>query len=60
MLLVLLRCLRAGPRTPDVELHGLVGLGPPGLAPGLRCDDDDTVPGLIVGVLVGLLGEGDR
>lgn len=60
MLLVLPRCLGPGPRAPDAEPQGLVGLGPPGLAPGLRCDDDDTAPGLIAGVLVGLLGDGDR
>lgn len=65
MLLVLLRyCLGPGPRTPDVEPaggpEGLVGLGPPGLAPELKCDDNDTAPGLITDVLVGLLGEGDK
>lgn len=59
MLLVLLRyCL--GPRTPDPGPEGLVGLGPLGVAPALRCDEDETAPGLITGVLVGLLGEGDR
>jgi len=65
MLLVLLRyCLGpAPPRMPDakpVEPEGLVGLGPFGLAFALRCDDDDAAPGLSDGVLVGLLGEGDR
>lgn len=59
MLLVLLRyCL--GPRIPEVGPEGLVGLGPLGLAFALRCDVEDRAPGLIVGVLVGLLGEGDR
>lgn len=65
MLLVLLRyCLGAEPpRIPDAKPtgpKGLVGLGPLGLALALRRDDDDTAPGLSAGVLVGLLGEGDR
>lgn len=65
MLLVLLRyCLGAEPpRIPDVkpaEPEGLVGLGPLGLAFALKRDDDDAAPGLSAGVLVGLLGEGDR
>lgn len=60
MLLVLPRyCLGPGPREP-VGPAGLVGLGPPGLAPGLKWDEADTAPGLIAGVLVGLLGEGDK
>lgn len=48
---------------PDVEPAGpagLVGLGPPGLAPGLRWDEVEAAPGLIAGVLVGLLSEGVR
>jgi len=59
MLLVLLRyCLELGPRTPP---QGLVGLGPPEFAPdALRCENDDPAPGLITGVLFGLLGDGDR
>lgn len=60
ILLVLPRyCLGPGPRDP-VGPAGLVGLGPPGLAPGLKWDEADTAPGLIAGVLVGLLGEGDK
>lgn len=57
MLLVLLRyCFEPGPRTPQ----GLVGLGPLEFALALRCEDDDPAPGLMTGVLVGLLGDGDR
>lgn len=59
MLHVLLRYW-LGPRTPAAEPEGLVGLGPHGLAPVLRCDEDDTAPGLNAGVLVGLLVDGDK
>lgn len=59
MLLVLLRYWLA-PRAPVAGPEGLVGLGTHGLAPVLRCDEDDTAPGLNAGVLVGLLLEGDR
>lgn len=63
MLLVLLRYCLGPPRIPDAKPagpEGLVGLGPLGLALALRCDDDDAAPGLSAGVLVGLLGDGDR
>lgn len=64
MLLVRPRyCLGGGPRDPDAEPAGpagLVGLGPPGLVPGLRWDEEETAPGLMAGVLVGLLGDGDK
>lgn len=59
MLLVLLR-YGLDPRIPAAGPEGLVGLGPHGLAPALRCDEDDTALGLNAGVLVGLLVEGDR
>lgn len=65
MLLVRLRyCLGpVPPRIPDARLaepEGLVGLGPLGLALALKWDDDDMAPGLRAGVLVGLLGDGDK
>lgn len=59
MLLVLLRYW-LDPRIPAAGPEGLVGLGPLGLAFALRCDEDDTAPGLKAGVLVGLLADGDR
>ena len=63
MLLVLpLYCFGScTPRELEAGPAGLVGLGPTGLAPGLRCDVDDVTPGLSeLTVLVGLLGDGDK
>ena len=66
MLLVRPRCLDCG---GSLELAaadpagpaGLVGLGPAGLAPALKCCDVcDMAPGLNEGVRVGLRGDGDR
>ena len=45
---------------PEADPTGLVGLGPLGLVPGLRCDIEDPAPGLTEGVRVGLLGDGDK
>lgn len=65
ILLVLPRyCLGTGARDPvpcPTEPAGLVGLGPPGLVPGLRWDDVEAAPGLTAGgVKFGLLGDGER